>query len=78
MPEPLADEAPPPRAEGPAEPAGPAKPPGPPDPWWQRFEFVWPLSIVAGFAGTWLGLKTGLPGAARALRHAGGQARRDV
>jgi len=47
--------------EGPAAPADDA------EPWWRRFELVWPLSIVAGFAGTWLGLRTGLPGVATVL-----------
>ena len=39
------------------------------EPWWQRLELVWPLSILVG--GTWLGLRSGLPGLAAALAFGG-------
>lgn len=40
---------------------------GPDPPVWARRELAWPLSLAAGFAGTWLGLMVPVPGAAPLL-----------
>lgn len=34
---------------------------------WANLDLAWPLSLVGGFAGTWAGLATGLPGVAAVL-----------
>jgi hypothetical protein len=38
---------------------------------WNQPEFAWPLAIVAGIAGTWIGLLSGVPGLATLLATAG-------
>ena len=39
----------------------------PPAPRWTEPEVAWPLALLAGFAGTWAGLSTGIPGTAAVL-----------
>jgi len=57
--------------EPPAEPELTLDQAGEREPLWQRLEVGWPLSILVGFAGTWLGLLSGLPAAAGLLAYAG-------
>ncbi len=38
--------------------------PAPDGPFWARVELAWPLSLLAGFGGSWVGLLVGVPGAA--------------
>jgi hypothetical protein len=38
---------------------------------WNQPEFAWPLAIVSGIAGTWIGLLSGVPGLATLLATAG-------
>ena len=51
--------------------APPAPGPGPPPPPWLRGELAWPLSLFVGFACTWAGLASGVPGLPALLAAAG-------
>jgi len=51
--------------------AAPVPAPGPLPPPWLRDELAWPLSLFVGFAGTWAGLASGVPGLPALLAVAG-------
>jgi len=61
----------PPPAMGPRGPGEPARPRRPDSPelanplgnlHWSQPEVAWPIAMLAGFGGIWLGIETGLPG----------------